>query len=102
MGACAHGLKALPGLQAAAGGRGRQSTQAQAGSGHHDWASHAADALRYAVTGFRPQGSAETRRAAPITTFLETLVRFFAVMQAQPDRDAVFHRMQAEGNTAVP
>ena len=29
---------------------------AQAGSGPlHDWASHAADALRYAVTGFRPQ-----------------------------------------------
>ena len=25
---------------------------------------------------------------------------FYAVMQAQPDRDAVFHRMQAEGLTA--
>lgn len=51
--ACAAGLKALRAYRrrwhVAAGGQGA------AGSGPlHDWTSHAADALRYAVTGFRP------------------------------------------------
>ena len=54
--ACAQGLKALRAYRRrwrAGAGHGAQD---QAGSGPlHDWASHAADALRYAVTGFRPQ-----------------------------------------------
>ena len=55
-GACAQGLKALRAYRRRWRAGTGQGAQAQAGSGPlHDWASHAADALRYAVTGFRPQ-----------------------------------------------
>ena len=51
---CATGLKALRAYR-------RRWHAGQGGSGPlHDWTSHAADALRYAVTGFRPP-----QRAAP-------------------------------------
>jgi len=55
--ACAQGVKALRAYRRRwKAGSGQSSQVAQAGSGPlHDWASHAADALRYAVTGFRPQ-----------------------------------------------
>jgi len=55
--ACAQGVKALRAYRRRwKAGSGQGSQAAQAGSGPlHDWASHAADALRYAVTGFRPQ-----------------------------------------------
>ena len=55
--ACAHGVKALRAYRRRWKAGSAQGLQApQAGSGPlHDWASHAADALRYAVTGFRPQ-----------------------------------------------
>ena len=52
--ACARGLKALRAYRRR--WRAGAAQGEQAGSGPlHDWASHAADALRYAVTGFRPQ-----------------------------------------------
>ena len=55
--ACAHGIKALRAYRRRWKAGPMQGSQAaQAGSGPlHDWASHAADSLRYAVTGFRPQ-----------------------------------------------
>ena len=48
--ACAQGVKALRAYR-----RQWRPGQQAAGSGPlHDWTSHAADALRYAATGFRP------------------------------------------------
>ena len=58
---CASGIKALRSYR-----RQWRAGQQSAGSGPlHDWASHAADALRYAATGFRPpQDPAAGKRRA--------------------------------------
>ncbi|MSS28112.1 hypothetical protein FYJ44_08685 [Desulfovibrio sp. PG-178-WT-4] len=58
---CAHGIKALRSYRRL--WRPRQENPASGPL--HDWASHAADALRYAVTGFRavPDTSGAARRA---------------------------------------
>ena len=48
---CARGIKALRAYRRHWRPRGEQAP----GGPLHDWASHAADALRYAVTGFRPE-----------------------------------------------
>ena len=48
---CAAGVKALRAYR-------RQWRQGEATGPRHDWTSHAADALRYAVTGFRPASGA--------------------------------------------
>ena len=47
---CARGIKALRAYRR----QWRPRGEGPSGGPLHDWASHAADALRYAVTGFRP------------------------------------------------
>ena len=53
-GACAPGLKALRAYRRRWRAGAAQNSQGGGSGPLHDWASHAADALRYAVTGFRP------------------------------------------------
>jgi phage terminase large subunit len=63
--ACAAGVKALRAYRRRWRAGAAQNPHGQTVAGPlHDWASHAADALRYAVTGFRPrQDAAGVQRA---------------------------------------
>ena len=71
---CARGVKALRSYRRL----WRPRLEVPASGPLHDWASHAADALRYAVTGFRPAfdiGNASRRARTEYNFFEESTGR---------------------------